>query len=566
MSKVAVPIDQISNGSVPPVCLICGEHADHKYFPDIVNVRPPGTSNWPHLPLFSLLGFWFLIFRKSLVEQPHQTGLPFCPRHRGYWPRRARFIIGGFLVLPVVIAFQAAVSSDSSGPGITGIVMVLWFFLFLPAFLIVHLASVRPIDNSNNTLVLSSANRKFIESLGLASHQNRDRFSGASRSSWSGSRPAGAEGVSGTSLLMYLRIALIIGAALFAIIHGLERAQPPARPQSPQPVSFSQSIPITLRSIPVAARPAMPASTRKAVGTFISAPDRTDMVHDPKRNLLYITADDSVLRYDVKSNAFLTPLVLGGHLRGIDLSLNNDSLAVADALTTNNNIWFHLVNLTTGADSRVTFPADRQEAGTFSLAFGADGGVWITSSFHGSGWVPLRKYSPSTRSTLVLRTISQDTMLSASADRQTIAFAQANSSPGQFGQFKCSATQLPPLHEVPGFLFEIGIDRRGTQLAVPSYSKLFLLGSPTDSLSESSVIGAVYHPTRDFLFIARSGTSTITGFETTDYQKVKELEFGQDFKSVGNHAFQEGRLRMSQDGSLLFCTVNGGVRYAQTGL
>jgi hypothetical protein len=92
------------------------------------------------------------------------------------------------------------------------------------------------------------------------------------------------------------------------------------------------------------------------------------------------------------------------------------------------------------------------------------------------------------------------------------------------------------------------------------------LGSPTDSLLESSVIGAVYHPARDFLFIARSGTSTITGFETTDYQKVKELEFGQDFKWVGNHAFQEGRLRMSNDGSLLFCTVNGGVRYAQTGL
>src|SRR5262249_42076453 len=148
MSTVAVSVDQIRNGSVPPVCLICGERAEHKYFPDIVHVRPPGTSNWPHLPLFSLLGFWFLIFRKSLVEQDHPNVLPFCDRHRAYWPRRARFIIGGFLVLPALFAVQAAILSDTSGPGITGIVMVLWFFLFLPAFLIVHLASVRPIENS----------------------------------------------------------------------------------------------------------------------------------------------------------------------------------------------------------------------------------------------------------------------------------------------------------------------------------------------------------------------------------------------------------------------------------
>ena len=33
------------------------------------------------------------------------------------------------------------------------------------------------------------------------------------------------------------------------------------------------------------------------------------------------------------------------------------------------------------------------------------------------------------------------------------------------------------------------------------------------------------------------------------------------FANTGNHAFREGRLKMSRDGSLLFATVNGGVRY-----
>ena len=49
-----------------------------------------------------------------------------------------------------------------------------------------------------------------------------------------------------------------------------------------------------------------------AAGVFIPAPYRMDMVHDPKRDILYISAGDSVLRYQMASNSFLSPLVLGG--------------------------------------------------------------------------------------------------------------------------------------------------------------------------------------------------------------------------------------------------------------
>ena len=75
-----------------------------------------------------------------------------------------------------------------------------------------------------------------------------------------------------------------------------------------------------------------------------------------------------------------------------------------------------------------------------------------------------------------------------------------------------------------------------------------------------------YHPQRDFVFLARAGISTIAVYETANYTKVKELDFGDKFEWVGNHAFQRGRLRLSSDGKFIFCTVQGGVRCAETGL
>jgi len=53
-----------------------------------------------------------------------------------------------------------------------------------------------------------------------------------------------------------------------------------------------------------------------------------------------------------------------------------------------------------------------------------------------------------------------------------------------------------------------------------------------------------------FCFLARAGISTIAVYETATYTMVKELDFGDKFEWVGNHAFQRGRLRLSSDGKL----------------
>ncbi|MGB8644598.1 MAG: hypothetical protein WCF84_05125, partial [Anaerolineae bacterium] len=53
-----------------------------------------------------------------------------------------------------------------------------------------------------------------------------------------------------------------------------------------------------------------------AGNSFISAPNRVDMVYDVNRDLLYITSGSQVLRYNIGGQQFLDPFQVGGDLKG----------------------------------------------------------------------------------------------------------------------------------------------------------------------------------------------------------------------------------------------------------
>lgn len=82
-----------------------------------------------------------------------------------------------------------------------------------------------------------------------------------------------------------------------------------------------------------------------AEGFFIPASSRVDMVYDDNRHLVYITNGNSLLRYDLSTASFLSPIQLGGNLSGIDISPDGNTLAVADR----SGVWIHLVDLQTGS-------------------------------------------------------------------------------------------------------------------------------------------------------------------------------------------------------------------------
>ncbi len=167
MPKVAVPRDRIAEGTLPPVCVVCGAEAPHRLYP---RVAAPSVAWVWFSPLGGLLGFWVYALLGRRVSSHRPAGLPFCDRHRGYWSRRAWFIVPGFIVFVGLITAAAIMTSGAASgkeeePEWLFGVLGCWMGIYLLAFIIVHLAAMRPTGGNRESLVLSGASREFASAL-----------------------------------------------------------------------------------------------------------------------------------------------------------------------------------------------------------------------------------------------------------------------------------------------------------------------------------------------------------------------------------------------------------------
>jgi len=162
MPSVTVPRDRVAAGSLPDVCLICGNQAPNQQF---ATLGAPAQF-WILAPGLGLIVFWGHVLWSARFRSALPGGLPFCNRHRFYWVRRARFIIGGWVFL-VASMWVGLLLSDlkqrDAVPHWTFMVAICWLLFFLPAFIVVHLASMRPTVKDDDSLTLSGASRQFID-------------------------------------------------------------------------------------------------------------------------------------------------------------------------------------------------------------------------------------------------------------------------------------------------------------------------------------------------------------------------------------------------------------------
>jgi len=339
-----------------------------------------------------------------------------------------------------------------------------------------------------------------------------------------------------------------------------------------------------------------------AEGTFIPAKGRVDMVYDLKRDTVYITqkthywdpvqykdiiTDSGIVRYHLGTRTLLPRIELYGDLMGIDLSPDGNTLAVADLLYSTNQVWIHLIDLNTQQIRQVTFGRSFYEGGTFAVAFGSDGAVLVSSTFLGSGWVPLRRYDPATdTTTVVVPSVRQSTMVSASADGRYIGFAESNSSAGPLGYYRVDTGTVAASGWGTGwFNYEIGVNRDGTQFAVPTYNGTYIYNRSlaqtglVGTYAAAQPIGVAYHPLQDVVYFTWADGyyspqphRFVKAHRTSDFAVLRTFDFEYTFQHPGNHAFGSGRLRIAPDGSYLFGTVGeptanlgGGVRFVQLG-
>ena len=313
---------------------------------------------------------------------------------------------------------------------------------------------------------------------------------------------------------------------------------------------------------------ASPDARAQSVSGWIAAPNRVDVAYDTIRQVVYISNGPALVRYSLGQQAALPPLQVGGDLAGMDISPDGSLLAVADRKMYAGYNRIVLVDLATGAVREQQFALDYYEGGTFTVAFGSDGRLLVTSRFNGSGWVPLRRYDPATGAVTVLTEICQDTMLAPSADGSVIGFAESNISDGRFGRYRVSDGNILRRQWYDStsggtgwFNYEMAANRDGTQYAIPVYGGTFIYNA--DLLKTATVghyvepqpIGAAYHPREDLVYFAWVHTSQVRAHRTTDFSVVASYDMGYVFRSNGNWAFTSGRLKVARDGSYLFGTV-----------
>jgi hypothetical protein len=225
------------------------------------------------------------------------------------------------------------------------------------------------------------------------------------------------------------------------------------------------------------------------------------------------------------------------------------------------------VDLRTNSVRQISFPLAFYEGGTYTVAFAGNSALLVTSTFNGSGWVPLRRVDLNDDSFSTIHSVRQDTMLTRSADGSTIAYAESNISSGPFGRYRVSAGTFTG-STMDWFAFEVGVSRDGSQLAVPSYGGTRIYDSNNNLLATIGTyagtlpIGQVYSPNSDVVYFAWTGGQhgSIEAYSTRTLTAVATINPQSQFDWNGNGAFGNGRLKVSPDGRWLFTLADGGIQ------
>jgi uncharacterized repeat protein (TIGR01451 family) len=311
-----------------------------------------------------------------------------------------------------------------------------------------------------------------------------------------------------------------------------------------------------------------------AGSTFIPATNRVDMVHDASRGLLYITASNQVLRYDLNRGTFLAPFVFGTNLCSIDISPDNNTLVVADTAAYNStNVWVYVVDLPSGTNRQGNFQRGYNEGGTYAVAFGFDGAAVITSTFLGAGQAPMRRYDPLSGQYAVVNNPDQNSMVGSSGDGRRMCVVQPNPYGWPVQRYDVSSQTITGLDSNGYGAYEVGVNRNGSQFALLTQYGTFICDTNLNQIgrwgtnTSECPIGVAYDPQADLAFSAWVPTSFLRVSETHTLAEVARYDCGYSFSWAGNPmvtgspAFLQGRVRSSRDGYNIFVTVGSGVRW-----
>lgn len=303
----------------------------------------------------------------------------------------------------------------------------------------------------------------------------------------------------------------------------------------------------------------------------ISVPSSAaDMVYDGTRDIIYMTSGNSVLRYNVGSNIFLAPLVLGSGLRlwQTDLSFDGNTLIAADYSSGGRSIY--VADLQNNTNWQVLLPASPfADAGTYSVAFGNDKAALITGDFPGSGPVSLRRYDAVAGTNVSLGTVFMRSLVSASGDGSVIGIIEGATSEGLLRKYSVAAHVITNSIANGWYCWIApGVNRNGSQFAYATDGGTFIYNTNMTQIGTignyfaDRPVGVVYHPVADLVYFVWGGSSYVREYDTTTLTETNRYNFGTDFSAATGATVKTSvRIRISRDGSLLMVKVRYAIKF-----
>ncbi|WP_427453173.1 calcium-binding protein [Litorimonas sp. WD9-15] len=306
-----------------------------------------------------------------------------------------------------------------------------------------------------------------------------------------------------------------------------------------------------------------------------------DTVVDDANAITYSLSDDGILiRYSTETGTLLPETDLGVDTSALSLSQDGQYLfaAQADLTDVGNNVFEATVlriDTETLAVESFSFEVSGQGYEITDIQAAADGSLFVTTNFPGSGWVPFYNLSgfDDILSVNVIdddefsgfNGVRQNTTLDISRDGQFLLMAESNISSYPVHIYSVETGEVIASTNHGGFNFDKNAISGAAQLvAVAGYNEVTLydfdlnpVADLTGIYGNAERVDPIFSKNGEYLFLvndAFNGDSSIAVISTSTYEVVSFVDVAENISSISD-------VDLSPDGLSIIVTNQSGVRY-----
>jgi len=306
-------------------------------------------------------------------------------------------------------------------------------------------------------------------------------------------------------------------------------------------------------------------------GVLIPVPNHRDFVFDIQRGVLNIgTRSPIIERYDPTSQSLLSPITVPGatRLAGMDISGDRSTIYVGEGFeaTAESSGVVYKIDLDSQQVTDLPFQHEVDfELGVDSLKIGANNKLFFTTSFAGSGWVPLREIDTTT-DTFSIRSdapgsgasnrVTRFTNIARSADRTRLSFIEGLTTARPAFTYDATTDTFSDSFTSNSFSYTASaVNRDGSLISfrTPSGQVNYDLDFNVVHTFSFNTGAVGFDPVRDRMYATDLDTDELVFIDTTTGNELNRIAVGEDVTAPRPMTF-------SDDGDHLFLGTEQGIR------